>query len=407
MTMKCVCAIGWIVMTAGSVFGAEPVAYQSGNEPGPITITETIVFDGHAGWRHEGATYRLAVGVILAQAGNGDLLLAWTTGGDKEPADDNCAVLSRSTDGGRTWTEPRLMVPAKDGMQGVITNLYRTRAGDVVLYGAYLPPADRYTTWHYFRRVSRDHGQTWSDPQPFHLRDGHGSLGQGEIPIQLDDGRFLYVGHWYQPRPTPLVAPGAQLAHARTLAEAEAMPPGEGRTAGPFADYFQGIQAYAAPTDDGVTFEPLGFVFDRPLGLIEPTTVQLRDGSIAVLMRADFGGFLWRTDSADGGRTWTTARQTGIPNPSTMADLVRLRDGRIALIHNAAGGVVGQRARRDPLSIWISDDEMRTWSVKADVITGGQLAYPDSIVLDDGRLVFAYDRDRRQVRFVEVHFAPR
>ncbi|MCC6681757.1 MAG: exo-alpha-sialidase [Phycisphaeraceae bacterium] len=371
-----------------------------------ITVTEHVVFDGHAGWQHDGITYRLAVGVITAQAANGDLVLAWTTGSDKEPADDNCGVISRSSDGGKTWTEPVVLVPAQDGMQGVITNLYRTKDGKLVLYGAHLPPQDRYTTWYYCRMISDDNGQTWSPPPPeeFVLRDGHGSLGQGEIPIDLPDGRSLYVGHWYKKRPQPLIAPAAQLAHAQSLAEAEAMPAGEGRTAGAFADFFQGIQAYAAPDDHSTTFQPLGSIFDRPLGLIEPTTIRLRDGTLVVLMRADWGGFLWRSESTDDGQTWSKAYQTDIPNPSSMVDLVRLADGRIALILNPSGGVVGERARRDPLAIWISDDEMKTWSVKQDLIHGGQLAYPDSIVLDDGRLVFGYDRDRRQVRFVEVHF---
>jgi hypothetical protein len=56
---------------------------------------------------------------------------------------------------------------------------------------------------------------------------------------------------------------------------------------------------------------------------------------------------------------------------------------------------------RAPLSIWISDDEMASWRIKGDVITGGQLAYPCPLIVD-GDLVFAYDRNRREARFVEV-----
>jgi hypothetical protein len=53
------------------------------------------------------------------------------------------------------------------------------------------------------------------------------------------------------------------------------------------------------------------------------------------------------------------------------------------------------------LAIWISDDDLQTWSMKENVITGGELAYPDAMILD-GKLVFTYDRDRREVRWVEV-----
>ncbi len=48
---------------------------------------------------------------------------------------------------------------------------------------------------------------------------------------------------------------------------------------------------------------------------------------------------------------------------------------------------------------------MKTWPIQEDVIHGGQLAYPNGLILD-GKLAFAYDRDRRQIRFVEVDFAP-
>ena len=80
-------------------------------------------------------------------------------------------------------------------------------------------------------------------------------------------------------------------------------------------------------------------------------------------------------------------------------------DGRIALIHNAVGGVVGERAQRDPLSIWLSDDEMESWYLREDVFTGGRLAYPCVLVVDN-ELVFAYDRNRREARFVCAGLPP-
>jgi hypothetical protein len=60
--------------------------------------------------------------------------------------------------------------------------------------------------------------------------------------------------------------------------------------------------------------------------------------------------------------------------------------------------------QRDPLSLWISDDEMDSWAIKADLLHGGWLAYPAGMILDE-RLVFTYDRNRRQARFVEVDIA--
>jgi len=106
-----------------------------------------------------------------------------------------------------------------------------------------------------------------------------------------------------------------------------------------------------------------------------------------MLMRAEYGAICGARESKDNGRTWSEAWQTDIPNPTSLAALIRLPDGRIALIHNAVGGKVGYRDKRDPLSIWISNDETDSWYLKQDVITGGQLAYPCPLIVD-AKLVF-------------------
>ncbi len=144
-----------------------------------------------------------------------------------------------------------------------------------------------------------------------------------------------------------------------------------------------------------------GKVANRPMGLLEPACIQLRDGRIVMLMRAQWDKCLWRSESVDNGRTWTDAVPTDIPNPSTMPFLLRLADGRIALINN------NSEKTRDPLSIWISNDEMESWCLKEDVLFGGRLSYPYGIILKDNGFVFVYDHNRRQMRFVEVEVPAR
>jgi predicted neuraminidase len=188
-----------------------------------------------------------------------------------------------------------------------------------------------------------------------------------------------------------------ELAHATSEEDALAIPaPPEGTKHDKFLTHLHGSSVLIAPNEDADELAEFGHIGNRPLGLLEPTCIELEDGRILMLMRAEYGGFLWRAESSDRGRNWT--------NPTSLANLIRLPDGGIALIHNAVGGKVGERSPRDPLSIWISEDEMETWSVKADVIGGGYLAYPNPKILD-GDLVFAYDHNRRQIRFVEVHLS--
>jgi hypothetical protein len=192
------------------------------------------------------------------------------------------------------------------------------------------------------------------------------------------------------------------------------MPAVEGEpSGGKFAAHLWGCCAFISPDEDVTYLEEHGYIANRPLSLLEPVCIQLRDGRVVMLMRAEWGGFLWRAESADNGRTWTPAWETDIPNPSSHTSLIRLADGRIALIHNAIGKK-GTRGPRNPLSIWISDDEMESWCIRQDVIatTGSyrpddwpngldRLAYPAAMLLD-GKLVFVYDRNRRDAVFVEV-----
>ena len=365
-----------------------------------IQITEHIVVDGHEGWKHGRITYKLACGPTIAQVPNGDLLCAWLSGSGTEPATDNNVLMARSTDLGHTWSEPWIFVPAgKDA--GALTALYSV--GDTLIgLGAHWPSDKNYTIWRYFRQESQDNGHTWSDPEPMVIYDDQAAFG---TPIVLNDGTYLYPGSVFLPREQPLRGPIEDLANAKSEEEALAIPSGEGgipKPAEKFGTHLHGC--FVLSSENGLRHDLTvqGLIANRPLGLLESTIVEASDGRTIMLMRAEWGGFLWRAESSDRGRTWTDAWETDIPNPTTKAALTKLPDGRIVLIHNAAGGVRGKSVERDPLSIWVSDDDMETWCIKEDVITGGALAYPDPEVLSDGRLVFAYDHNRRQTRFVEV-----
>ncbi|MBX7257101.1 MAG: glycoside hydrolase [Candidatus Hydrogenedentes bacterium] len=380
-----------------------PTAWPA--ESSHISVRETVVFDGNKGWEHDGVTYRLACGACVAEMPNGDLLCWWLSGSDNEPSTDNNVLASRSTDKGKTWGQPSILVAAEKDA-GALTFMHVTPQGKVIAFGAHWPSELEYTVWHYFRMESIDSGKTWSAPEPVRVRKSDDIM--LARPITLQNGEYLFPTSFFEKRDKSLVAPIAALANAKSETEALALTPDSTPGAKPdkFCRYLHGCSAVTTNDPELRGLQERGGVRNRPLGLLESTVVQLKDGRVVMLMRAEYGGFLWRTESADNGRTWKEAWQTDIPNPTSLAALIRLPDGRIALIHNATGGMVGQRGVRDPLSIWLSDDEMESWYVKADVITGGQLAYPCPIVVD-GKLVFTYDRNRRESRFVEVDLSKR
>ena len=53
-----------------------------------------------------------------------------------------------------------------------------------------------------------------------------------------------------------------------------------------------------------------------------------------MLIRGDLSNRLWRTDSRDGGYTWSDPVMTDIPNPGSKPLILNLPDGRIVLFHN-------------------------------------------------------------------------
>jgi predicted neuraminidase len=130
--------------------------------------------------------------------------------------------------------------------------------------------------------------------------------------------------------------------------------------------------------------------------------VELGNGRLVMLNRADGTGCLWRSESADRGRTWTDPVPTAIPNPGSKFRLFRLKDGRIVLVHNPNAATSHPNSKyyalcnRNPLALWISDDDLVTWSYQR-ILTDfpGHLAYPDGVVDETEtyvHLVFDYNR---------------
>jgi len=362
-----------------------------------VKVREITIFDGNEGWVHNDHMYRLACAVQIVQAPDGSLIAGWMTGGNMEPADDHIAVCARSYDGGETWSEPEVLVG--EGKENGAASLFEI---DGRLYQMASRWEDNYGVWKYVRRESLDNGKTWVNEVPIKLIEGEGLSSSFGNFIRLQNGELMCAVNTMTLRDKPLQAGVERLVYAKNEEEAAAMAPRtEDETHAIWMDKYIYGMATALVNEDLTEFTPLGGFNNRPLGLLEGQIIQLKNGNLAMIVRAEWGGFLWRSDSTDNGRTWCDAYPLDIPNPSTLATVLRLPDGRIALFHNAIGEF-GKKSSRNRLSIWVSNDEMESWYIKTDVIFGGQNAYPCPYILKDGRIVFTYDKDRRLAKFVEV-----
>jgi predicted neuraminidase len=145
-----------------------------------------------------------------------------------------------------------------------------------------------------------------------------------------------------------------------------------------------------AITDDwGETWK-----FSEPIlggGAIQPTMAVNKDGSITILMR-DNGPppkRLMKSVSKDNGLTWSSVVDSDIPNPGTAADVVVLKSGNWALVHNDI------EDGRHRLSVWLSEDEGKTWPFRKIIVNGLPNSavrghYPAIIQGQDGTIHISY-----------------
>lgn len=166
----------------------------------------------------------------------------------------------------------------------------------------------------------------------------------------------------------------------------------------PLYDEREWASFFAWSADDGLTWERGTLLRSEP-GNIQPTVVELDPGHLVALFRTrDKEGWLWRSESADYGRTWSELQLTGVPNPNSGADMVRLRSGRVALVNNHAA-----RART-PLSLYLSEDNAWTFPMRKDLETGpGEYSYPAIIQDTQGLIQITYTYLRRTIKHVTTN----
>lgn len=303
----------------------------------------------------------------LVQTHSGELIVAFSGDRDSHICPWGKTQIIRSSDEGRTWTAPRTITnsPLDDRDAGII----ETRKGTLVvswftslafeqrsfgqaaeLYARHAEKLAQETKdeWlgNWVRR-SEDGGKTWLPPVRTISSAPHG-------PIELPDGRLLYIG----------TARGHE--HAALSIEQSA---DDGRS-------WQQIAAIAAP-------------HGAADGLSEPHLVALREGRILALVRHEpkdlSPPFLLQSESADGGRTWSPLHSTGIAG--LPPHLRQLANGWLLVSYGYRRPPYGERA-------CLSRDQGRTWDADHPILLAsapnGDLGYPSSVQLKDGSILTVY-----------------
>ena len=143
----------------------------------------------------------------------------------------------------------------------------------------------------------------------------------------------------------------------------------------------------ALSDDGGLTWRA-----GRPLigwGNIQPAVLRRSDGTLVAYMRENgVTGRVRVAESADGGDTWGPVGVTGLPNPGSGLDGLRLSSGTWLLVYNdTASG-------RNRLAVSLSKDEGRSWPVTRHLEDHpeGSYHYPAVTQGRDGTVHAVYSR---------------
>lgn len=329
--------------------------------------------------------YRHSEGSMIVLP-DGTLLLAWSRFYVEEgkPKDDNGPaniVLSRSQDGGRTWSEPEALDLPRGRINNMQASLLQLGDKTLLVYSkrnatAGKDAADRWII------ESTDLGKTWSEPRRITPGDGR-YTGPNDRLLRLRSGRLLLPSH------VPLSGNDhGELAPLMVWSDDEGANWKTGQPILPLPEFHQ---------------------LKKPLKLHEPSVVELSNGDLLMLARTTNGRF-FRSISRDGGETWTTAEPTEIESLTAPPQLKKLSDGRLLLVwnplnneaheflnkgsgrHLGGEGEVPGYIRRTVLAAATSSDDGKTWSEPLVLIDGGEefgYCYPAAVEVGGEILIAA------------------
>jgi len=159
-----------------------------------------------------------------------------------------------------------------------------------------------------------------------------------------------------------------------------------------------GIAVMAMTRDGGETW-----TYSKPVpeaGVTQPTLVEFPDGAMSAFFRnSDPRRRIKRSESKDGGRTWSPLTVTDLPHPGAGIEAVLLRNGHLLMIYNDK-----EKGPRDRLAVSISTDRGETWKWTRHLedTPGGRFDYPSIIQAKDGTLHATYSYNLKTIK--HVHF---
>jgi predicted neuraminidase len=294
----------------------------------------------------------------LTELSNGDLYLAWY-GGDGEYAPGTAVYGARFSSG--KWSAPQTL--ALDPFYSV-GNPVVWQAPDGMLWLWYVVrPGSTWSTSRIAMKVSKDAARTWSDASILTFEEG--TMVRGK-PIVLRSGEYL-LPVWKETGFDPEVVG---------------------------ADTVSFFMRYDPRAKKWIESNRI----HSRLGALQPAVAQIDESYLIAYCRRGGGygprtdGYMIRSESHDGGKTWTDGVETRLPNPNAAVDLLKLQNGHLLLVYNDS------MHQRTPLAVAISTDNDKTYPRRRNIAEGkNSFAYPYAIQTRDGKIHIVFTSEGRTV----------
>lgn len=318
-----------------------PQAFKVGPRASAVGREQTPLFAREFVDPHETAPSVHAA--ALCEVSGGRVLAAWY-GGTREGAHDVAIYTATMDRGATSWSAPRAVVTRESAQREL--DRYVGKVGNAVVFSdgsenirlLYVAiAAGGWSASALNLKASADGGETWSASRRLHLSP------------------FFNVSELVKNQPVPLQGGGWAVPIYHELL-------------GKFSE----VLWLAAADDERPVYSKTRVAGGATA--FQPALVALGERQALVLGR-DCGGSrcIWRSQSEDGGASWSPPADSGLANPDSGLDAIRLHDGRVLLAFNDS------REDRANLRLAVSSDGGATWrraTTFLEAEPGAEFSYP-------------------------------
>ena len=277
---------------------------------------------------------------------NGDLLVAFREGTDHWRTKDGVVRLTRSEDGGTTWSESSIVFEDPEWNCGSHHGMAQIGNGRILLPVTKLRPSRDSHVQEIWLLISDDNGYTWTGHRKLGPMSGWMWQNQYGKVLQLDDGTVIV--------------------------------PGGGAKAG--ENYWR--TGFFVLDEEGENCT--GHVTVASGLADEISIIKLSDGRLLAMIRDLKTRFLYRSYSEDNGRTWSPYTNSSIYGQCPCLFITE-RGVTLCAHRDVRDGHAG-------LGTSCSFDEGATWNFAGQLYTGANndCSYPSMVYLDSGEIFCVY-----------------